>query len=77
MAPSWSGRSLDLPEFTFAGADGKPKSGRFPRQNRASQHLGDPVRPLPRGDAGFDALETKPGSKEFAVAAVNIDRGRA
>ncbi len=26
--------------------------GRFPRQNRASQHLGDLVRPLPRGDAG-------------------------
>lgn len=69
-------KPLDLPEFTFAGADGKPKSladfrGKIVLLNIWATWCVPCREEMP----ALDALETKLGGKDFAVAAVNIDKG--
>ena len=69
---------VDLPALTFTDCRRPGRvAGRFPRQDRAPQHLGHVVRALPGGDAGARQLETKLGGKDFQVVAVNIDKGGA
>jgi thiol-disulfide isomerase/thioredoxin len=69
---------LDLPEFTFADADGKPKSladfrGKIVLLNIWATWCVPCREEMP----ALDALETKLGGKDFAVLAVNIDKGGA
>ena len=69
-------KPLDLPEFTFAGADGKPKSladfrGKIVLLNIWATWCVPCREEMP----ALDALETKLGGKDFAVVAVNIDKG--
>ena len=69
-------KPLDLPEFTFADADGKPKSladfsGKIVLLNIWATWCVPCREEMP----AFDTLETKLGGKDFAVVAVNTDKG--
>lgn len=69
-------KPLDLPEFTFAAADGKSKSladfrGKIVLLNIWATWCVPCREEMP----ALDALETKLGGKDFAVVAVNIDKG--
>ncbi|OFW72530.1 MAG: hypothetical protein A2W02_04955 [Alphaproteobacteria bacterium RBG_16_64_48] len=69
-------KPLDLPQFTFAAADGKSKSladfrGKIVLLNIWATWCVPCREEMP----ALDALETKLGGKDFAVAAVNIDKG--
>jgi thiol-disulfide isomerase/thioredoxin len=69
-------KPLDLPAFTFAGADGKPKSladfgGKVVLLNIWATWCVPCRDEMP----ALDALETKLGGKDFEVVAVNIDKG--
>jgi thiol-disulfide isomerase/thioredoxin len=69
-------KPLDLPAFTFAGADGKPKSladfsGKIVLLNIWATWCVPCREEMP----ALDQLETKLGGKDFAVVAVNIDKG--
>ncbi len=69
-------KPLDLPPFTFADADGKPKSladfsGKIVLLNIWATWCVPCRDEMP----ALDRLETKLGGKDFAVVAVNIDRG--
>ena len=69
-------KPLDLPDFTFADAEGKPKSladfsGKVVLLNIWATWCVPCREEMPT----FDALETKLGGKDFKVAAVNIDKG--
>ena len=69
-------KPLDLPQFTFAAADGKSKSladfrGKIVLLNIWATWCVPCREEMP----ALDALETKLGGKDFAVVAVNIDKG--
>ena len=69
-------KPLDLPEFTFAGAGGKPKSladfrGKIVLLNIWATWCVPCREEMP----ALDRLETKLGGKDFAVVAVDIDKG--
>jgi len=69
-------KPLDLPEFTFADADGKSKSladfrGKVVLLNLWATWCVPCREEMP----AFDTLETRLGGKDFAVVAVNIDKG--
>jgi thiol-disulfide isomerase/thioredoxin len=69
-------KPLDLPAFTFAGADGKPKSladfaGKIVLLNIWATWCVPCRDEMP----ALDALETKLGGNDFQVVAVNIDKG--
>lgn len=69
-------KPLDLPAFTFAGADGKPKSladfkGKVVLLNIWATWCVPCREEMPT----LDKLETKLGGKDFAVVAVNTDKG--
>jgi thiol-disulfide isomerase/thioredoxin len=69
-------KPLELPAFTFADADGKPKSladfsGKIVLLNIWATWCVPCREEMP----ALDRLETKLGGKDFAVVAVNIDRG--
>jgi len=71
-------KPLDLPEFTFAAADGKSKSladfrGKIVLLNIWATWCVPCREEMP----ALDTLETKLGGKDFAVVAVNIDKGGA
>ncbi|MEX1059964.1 MAG: TlpA disulfide reductase family protein [Methyloceanibacter sp.] len=71
-------KPLDLPEFTFADADGKPKSladfrGKIVLLNIWATWCVPCREEMP----ALDTLETKLGGKDFALVAVNIDKGGA
>ncbi|MGH6802337.1 MAG: thiol:disulfide interchange protein TlpA [Methyloceanibacter sp.] len=69
-------KPLDLPEFNFAGADGKSKSladfrGKIVLLNIWATWCVPCREEMP----ALDTLETKLGGKDFQVVAVNIDKG--
>ena len=69
-------KPLDLPQFTFAAADGKSKSladfrGKIVLLNIWATWCVPCREEMP----ALDALETKLGGKDFAVVAVNIYKG--
>ena len=69
-------KPLDLPEFTFAGADGQSKSladfrGKIVLLNIWATWCVPCREEMP----ALDTLETKLGGKDFQVVAVNIDKG--
>jgi thiol-disulfide isomerase/thioredoxin len=69
-------KPLDLPAFTFADADGKSKSladfsGKIVLLNIWATWCVPCREEMP----AFDRLETRLGGKDFAVVAVNIDKG--
>jgi len=69
-------KPLDLPQFTFAAADGKSKSladfrGKIVLLNIWATWCVPCREEMP----ALDTLETKLGGKDFAVVAVNIDKG--
>jgi thiol-disulfide isomerase/thioredoxin len=69
-------KPLDLPDFSFADAEGKPKSlsdfgGKVVLLNIWATWCVPCREEMP----AFDALQTKLGGKEFEVVAVNIDKG--
>ena len=69
-------KPLDLPAFTFADSDGKPKSladfsGKIVLLNIWATWCVPCREEMP----ALDQLETKLGGKDFAVVAVNIDKG--
>jgi thiol-disulfide isomerase/thioredoxin len=69
-------KPLDLPDFSFADADGKPKSladfkGKVVLLNIWATWCVPCREEMP----ALDKLETKLGGKDFAVVAVNIDKG--
>jgi thiol-disulfide isomerase/thioredoxin len=69
-------KPVDLPDFSFADADGNPKSladfsGKVVLLNIWATWCVPCREEMP----AFDALETKLGGKDFEVVAVNIDKG--
>ena len=71
-------KPLDLPAFTFAEADGRSKSladfgGRIVLLNIWATWCVPCREEMP----ALDQLETKLGGKDFAVVAINIDKGGA
>ena len=69
-------KPLDLPDFTFADAGGKPKSladfrGKIVLLNIWATWCVPCREEMP----ALDTLETKLGGKDFEVVAVNIDKG--
>jgi thiol-disulfide isomerase/thioredoxin len=69
-------KPLDLPAFTFAGGDGKPKSlADFSGKVVLLNIWATWCLPCREEMPALDRLETKLGGKDFAVVAVNIDKG--
>jgi len=69
-------KPLDLPAFTFAGADGEPESladfsGKIVLLNIWATWCVPCREEMP----ALDKLETKLGGKDFEVVAVNVDKG--
>jgi thiol-disulfide isomerase/thioredoxin len=69
-------KPLDLPDFSFEDSDGKPKSladfkGKVVLLNIWATWCVPCREEMP----ALDTLETRLGGKDFAVVAVNIDRG--
>jgi thiol-disulfide isomerase/thioredoxin len=69
-------KPLDLPDFTVADAEGKPKSlADFSSKVVLLNIWATWCVPCREEMPAFDALETKLGGKDFEVVAVNIDKG--